>query len=300
MDDVETGGAGALTADEAAFFESRGETAPPSEPTPEPAEAEAAPEGGGEEKPREPRYVPLSELIAERKRRQEHEKALAEQNERWARADERLRLLTEAQQARQQPAEPEPPGPDDPIGLIEHTSRELAAFKQQQAEERQRQQQAYEQNEQVNRLVGTYRARAEEFRQQTPDFDDAYQHVRAARARQLAVQGFSGDELQAVLAQDELSFAARALQQGANPGERLYALAKEYGYEPKAPAQVDPAAGIARQADVVARSKSLSQAGGTATSTRMDAKTLANMSNDDFEAFMAKNGAKGFRKALHS
>lgn len=297
--DTDTGSGSGLSSDEAAFFETRGESSPPPEPA---APAEETQEGAteGDEAPpvREPRHVPLSELLVERKKRQEIEKRERELSEQFARADERLRLITEAQQARQQPQEEQPPGPDDPMAQIEYLQRKLQAFEQNQQRQHQQSQQAHQQEQQVRQVVNTYRARADEFRQQQADFDDAYQHVLAARERQLRIQGMTDpSQLAAQIQHDEMHVVALALQQGANPAERLYNLAKEYGYQPKAG---DAAADVERLAGAVAKSKSLSQAGGQASATRLDAKTLAKMSDEEFETFMNKQGAKGFRRALHS
>lgn len=292
-----------LSPDEQAFFDTRGETAPaqeaeqPAAETEAPAEAQSeAPEGeaDGQAPTKEPRHVPLSELLTERKKRQDYEKQVQDQREWIARADERLKLLTQPQ--KQEP-EPQPPGPEDPLGMIDHTAREIEEIKAWRAEQ---QRTAHEQA-QVQQVVTTYQAKAQEFTQQQPDFMDAYTHVREAHARRLAIQGVPAHEIAATVARDELSMAVTALQQGVNPAERLYALAKEYGYAPKAAdPQPDTGALIDAKADTVARAKSLSQAGGQATPRAVNAKALADMSDDDFDAFISKQGSKGFRRALNS
>lgn len=299
----ETGG---LSPDEAAFFESRGETAPPAA-APEPAaEIEAPPPATGEEAEFEEsedrgkdHRVPVAVVRAERQKRQEAEKRLKESDERWARADERMRLMAEAQQGQQQPQQPEPP-PDpevDVFGATIHNTREVQDIRRWQAE----QQQAAQQQQQLYHLNQAFMAKAQEFSAQSPDFEDAHRFVREKRAEALRIQGVPEHQIQGHLANDEMYVVAGAFQQGVNPAERLYALARSYGYAPKAAdPQPDTGALIDAKADTVARAKSLSQAGGQATPRAVNAKALADMSDDDFDAFISKQGSKGFRRALNS
>jgi hypothetical protein len=108
----------------------------------------------------------------------------------------------------------------------------------------------------------------------------------------LELAGWSNPaDRQAVIAQEAMGLAARALQDRRNPAETIYALAKEFGYtppQPSAPSQPDPEA----QLQAVARGQhqaraSLSGARGTGPST-VTGETIAKMTEDQFNGWYEK------------
>ena len=151
--DLATGSDDAFTPEEQAAFDAyeRGEEAPASDgltpPAAEPASTAAEPpaaepetgepEAAPDAQPRDEKgkFVPHGALHEERERRKAVEKERDELRERFARGDERLRILSEAMQRPAAPAQPaatpEPAKVPDPaediFGYIEHLKGEIEA-----------------------------------------------------------------------------------------------------------------------------------------------------------------------------
>jgi hypothetical protein len=86
-----------------------------------------------------------------------------------------------------------------------------------------------------------------------------------------------------------------AKQRGLSSAQVIYELAQGYGYTPKA-AAADPADALDRLEKSVAGATSLSASGGARPAAGMDAAAIANMSPEQFGAWLAKNGERGFKK----
>jgi hypothetical protein len=309
-----------MTAEDKAAFDQMAaadaEPWPHNEPEPEPQaveQPEAAPaaEPAATDKP-QPKHVPLEELLKERKARQAASAAQAELEKKYAadmaRLQERLELLTAAvQQPVAQPAQPavaeaEAPVPDperDPMGYVRWNLDRIARQHEQVAQRvaqveqfAQHGQQQNQQQQQIQALVNWGQAQEAAFAQQQPDYQQAIAHLRATRARELAAVGITAPaEVNAAIAQDSLGLARMAQQRGVNFGRALYDMALARGYtppvaseQPSAPA-VDPVARATRGADMAAGLPS-----GTAPRGEPTAQALANMSEAQFAAYLAKVG----------
>lgn len=166
-------------------------------------------------------------------------------------------------------------------------------------EDLQRRRQSEQQQTAHQQFMGQYSAQAAEFSQKTPDFKEAYQFLLNDRAAELKEAfGLDGIALENALRSNEMEIAAIAMQQGTNPAERIYQLAKRRGYTGKpetteTPA-VDPAkatadallkatstlAGIAKGQE---KSKSLSSAGGAGSDGLPPIEELLAMDTDEFD-----------------
>lgn len=310
----------ALSAEETAFFESRGEkseglapeTLEKKEPEKQPAkEADAKP---GEDvkvevdeteetvevenKGRFVRHGAFHKERVMRKQEQEARRAaetkLAEQQQLFARADERLRLLNEAlaprQEATQQTAPPDPE--QDIFGYVKWQANQIEQLK---GGLNQTQQQA-EVSKAEQYVVQTYQSDAVRFVKQQPDFGDAYAFLLQGRDAELKAFGMADpNERAQVIADEERSLVVRALNDRASPAERVYALAKARGFAPKPVEAAKPGEtakpAAAEQIETIARgqaaSKTLSSAGGSPSET-LTAEALANMSEEEFAAYLAK------------
>ncbi len=325
--DLSTGDA--FTPEEAAAFEAmeRGETLPA--PGTEPPAGEAAPqpaaaaaqagevaldqvvdpedENADDPEANRGRFVRHGAFHKERARRKELEAEVTRLRDMHTRGDERLRLLTQAMQqgapqAQQQAGQPQAqveavPDPEQDIfGYAKHLEAKLARLEQgqQQMTEAQREEREY------SATVGTYQADIARFAQAEPAFADAYQHLIRSRAQELEYAGVPQNQISAAIQADELALVRASLAAGVSPAERVYQMAKLRGFTPKVaePAQSaapatppaeSPADRAARiQAGQQAAGRSLSGAGG-APAAEMTVERLAEMSEAEFEAYVAQN-----------
>lgn len=335
--DLASGSDESFTAEEQAFMDAyeRGEDAPaaaqsapqaPVEPVPgaEPA-AQAAPAGeapGDVVDPDAPdaddpeknrgRFVRHGAFHkeregrkAERARAEAAETALNEMREKFARGDERLRVLNEAFQGRQaasaQPAAeaPKVPTPEEDIfGAYHALKAEFDALKGGVNQQTEAQRVEREQRE----VLTDYQTDARRFMAAEPTFGEAYNHLVQSRAQELALAGVPQDKVLAEVAREELEIAAACRRAGVSPAERIFAMAKIRGFVAKAPEPAAPATPAAsaetatQKAERIAAGqagpgKSLSAAGG-APAGEVTLETLAGMSEKDFEAFANKNPDK--------
>lgn len=326
------GGDDAFTPEEQTAFEAyeRGDETPASDglkpPAAEPAAASAAaaeppaaePESGEPEvaleaQPRDEKgkFVPHGALHEERERRKAVEKERDELRERFARGDERLRILSEAMQRPAAPAQPaaaaEPAKVPDPaediFGYIEHLKGEIEALRSGQTQLTESQKQAEESrraNDERNEVIGFYQQDLRTAIQADASIADAYEHLFAGRVAELQLVGMSQKDAIEAVRDEEFSLAQTARQRGQSPAALIAALAKTRGFAPKAPeparAAVAPAETAAEKAARAAAGqagpgRSLSAAGGQPAG-EITLETLSNMSEADFEKLLASNPAR--------
>lgn len=189
------------------------------EPAPEPVshETQAEPEAAAEpEQPRreqrdnQEQRVPLQALQAERAKRAEMERRLAEY-EKQGRIEQ------------QQPQEPDPE--TDPIGYLKYAKEQMAALRQ-----------ANEQQQFETRLKADYNAAAQSFAQEVPDFGKAYQYLLQSRANELQALGTPVEQINTILQREELTLANNARMNGINPAQAIYQFAQARGYRYQDPA----------------------------------------------------------------
>ena len=231
-----------------------------------------------------------------------------------ARLQERLDLLAQAAQAAPVPAVPaapspaaEPPAPDplkDPMGYVQwgldRLNAQIARQNERVAEVERFAQQGQAQTaqqQQVQQLIAWGQADEARFASTQPDYPKATAFLRDSRARELQAAGITSPmEIQQTIAQDTLMLAQRARQQGVSLGHMIYNLASARGYQgdagvpangaPAVPAPPDPAAAMARTTRGAAMAPGL-PAGG-APRVEPSAQALANMSDEQFDAHLAK------------
>lgn len=263
------------TAEEKAYFDNQGvvEEKPAEEQKPDaekPVEKPEKPEksvddeaDGDDEQLKEQATVPYAAMKGERTRRQKAEAALRQKE-----ADfERLVGRLEAMEAQMKPPVEEAP---DPIRDLERLKKNEA---EREAQERNRA--AFQQ------MVGRYEAAAREFEQDNPDFVDAYKFMLQSRISELEAIGYPTDQARAVATNNEAEVVAMALNQGANPAERIYALAKARGY--RKVEKKDPGEKIETIAKGQKASRSLSSVAGSPSKPN-SLEALLDMSDDEFDA----------------
>lgn len=300
-----------LSADEESYFKTRGgETeAPASTPEPEAPKAEAEPVEDTEEiddpatsDGDKPRLVPHKAMMSERERRKAAEaQARQERDARIAyeaRVNERLRMMQGANQP-QQPAQPQVEIPDpeqDPIGFMKVLGQAVGAIAQKdQVSEQQRHQQAQE--VEFNRRVNeAFQQDAAKVSAAKPDLNEAITFLARHRAEELKVLSdgaMSDAQISQVLDQEGRNHIISALRQGKSPTEALYRAAMARGYQAKGS---DAAQKLNQVAQAQSANRSLSGTGGGGGLTgEMTAAKLADASDEDFAAWIAKN-PNGFQR----
>lgn len=290
-----------LTAEEQAYFDTRGETAPPvveKEPAPAPEAteeieaADVADDIGADDDAddvEEQRTVSHRAFHAEREKRKALERELQEHKEFRIRLEERQKYLAELDAKAATPA-PEPevvPDPDEDV----FAASKYALTKTQELEKR-LEEQARIQREEAQRVQVARRMEAAEveFRSATPDYDDAMKHLIANRHAELEAFGYDPARRAAIVQQEALQIIAAAERQRQNPAKFAYDLALKRGWQPKPQAVVEGEDGEERTERAKVASRSLSSVGG-APSGQMTAERLLKMSATEFAAYERKNPA---------
>jgi len=224
-----------LSAEEAAIV-SPG--APPAAPEPAPApqpapQPEPAPTPKAEEPPKPAPEAPKTESETPKGGPNDAIAAMRREN-----AEMRRQLAALQQQLQPKQPEIQPPAFDqDPATNL---NARLTPTEQAVAEIRQQMQaQAVQQQ-----IMTAYATSAREFAAQNADFTEAYQFLLNGRTEELQAMGYSGVELARRVQADEMGIVATALQNGANPAETLYRVAKARGFtgpKPKEAPKTAPA-----------------------------------------------------------
>lgn len=319
MSELET-----LSAEEQAYFSSRGETLEAEKPTPEepkvedvsqddttaevdddlPEEVETeevtTEETGEAEAEKQNKQVPLRALTKTREELKA-EKARAAAIEAEAKVlRERWDQMLAAQQKPQEEAKPESEvdPAKDPLAAVnaiweERKQEKLTKAEQEkQAEEQRKQQEVWTQTLNVARGQFQEAATADEA------FEPTYNAVRQSLFTEYKeVYGLDDQQALAEVDQFEANQIAYAVQRGVNVADQLRAIARVRGVKPPQPEkkpEPDTEA-IDRLEKGVSGSTSLSAASG-GRSTTQTAESIANMSAADFEKWLSKNGSGGFRK----
>jgi len=312
-----------LTPEEQAFFDKGGEVeaaaeegagpeakAPEAAQGAEPDKGEAEPESGDTKPP--PGFVPLEALHEARAQN----KALRESLEREAariaqfeslRAEldkirqQRAREEQESEEARlaRMQKEAEERYQEDPVGYLRDQNAQL----QRQIEETRRQQQAFLEAQQrsvheaaqMRQLTQHINNLEQQFRSQQPDYDEAFRFVQERRLRDMDAIGItSPEQKQQALYQEILGMSGRAIQEGRNPAELVYSLAKTWGFQPSS-SQIEGLEAAVQEnvktqsskLDRIQRgqqmSTSLSDSGGAPKGGELSLADIERMSDEDFD-----------------
>jgi hypothetical protein len=248
----------------------------------EPVKEEAA--EPTEVKVKEEKVVPLAALHEERNARKELARQLAEQRQMMETVNRRLEtLMTPRAQA--------PDKDTDAVGYIDHRINDLSQQTQQLHQSLAQRQQQEQQERAMNQLAQGVVQVANEFSKQTPDFQDAVKHLNTTRTRELMALGVPQEQAtrQATMELDQAAMQWHA--SGQNPAQIAYDFALARGYQ-KAQVQQPAQEKLAAQQKGVAASKTLGSGG--ASTGKLTAETLANMSEEDF----AKLSESEWRRAM--
>ena len=233
-----------LTPEEDRFFttgELPASLTPPPAPKPEPVAAPAPTPAAPPPAPTAPeapprdekgRFAPRTEPDADIAR------VIAAEAARAAQAEAQLAALQARLDELTKPKPPPPPDRNvDPLGALEHQITELANSVKAQRELAEAEAQARAEREARIQFASNVRNLRDEFAKTTPDYNDAYKHLRETRLEELALFGLDQNQAEQQLAQEEFALAAAEVRKGRNPAKTIYDLAKKRGYAaPTAPA----------------------------------------------------------------
>lgn len=213
------------------------ETAPePEVKAPEAKAEEPKPEAKPE--PQEKQHVPLAAHLEERRKwREENERVQAEVA--------KLRADMEALRNPPKAPDPEPDFVQDPKGYVDHRVKDVISKLEETGKQVETVGKTAEQvnmENQFNRFMTDLTATEQNFVQATPDYYDALNHIRSARAMELKilVPDITDDQVDNQIRQEEIGLASQLMKQGRNPHEYAYKLAAARGYQKKAAAPVLP------------------------------------------------------------
>lgn len=189
------------------------------------AEADQADEG---DKGQQSKQVPVSALQAVRA---ENQQLRNQMNQIGMMLQQMQQQQPMPQPGQQQEAAPPDPS-EDPIGAMEWLIKSQQQFEQRTQQERQMQMEQARQAQFAHQVQQAYVAQANQFSQQQPDFNNAYQHLVKSRMSELMATGMPQEQAVEALNREEMALAAQSLQQGINPAQRIYEMAKYRGYVP--------------------------------------------------------------------
>jgi len=308
-----------LSAEDKAYFDSRGETVTAPEPAQsgspaateeeiaEVAEAEAdagevgeAAATGEGEKPTGQSKVPLAaltktrgELKTERAARLEAERKAAILEDRWNQI-----LAQREEQARTQVEEKPALDPlKDPIHAITELVSDHQQRKQQEAQRAQQVKEQEAANTAWARTLDVARAQYSEAASADATFEPTYTALRNNIAGEyMELYGLTQAQAIAEVDNFEAQQIAYAVNRGINVGEHMRRLAKARNVTAPAKQEATPSAeDLDKLAAGVNGATSLSNAGGGRVAATT-AQSVADMSPEDFAAWLSKNGADKFRK----
>jgi hypothetical protein len=254
---------------------------PPAEQQPAPARDEQgrfAP--SPKEEGAEDAQVPYRALKSERNEHRETKAQLQAAQERLRQIDEWRSKAAQAQpQVQQQPAE------EDPTG-IEYLRRRVEELEGNNFQRTQRETESVAENERIGVLTSTLAQSEQAFKQATPDYDQAVEHMLRGRAQQLQLMGVNNPvQLQQILRAEAADLAQTAIELQRDPAEFVYEYSRIFGYQPQAAPQQQAANPMF---DAIAKGqqrKSLSGARGVGVKDH-NADAVASMSEDEFFAAM--------------
>ena len=308
-----------MSADESALMDANRESesiqpeaepeAPETVETPQPElalEVEEHEEPAIDPKTGQQRKVDYGALHAERQKRKAAEAEVGKAREEAAKLMGRFETIQQAIARSQQP-QPEAPAeiPDINLDPVGHFQAKFAqAEKQLQDVNRWRESQeanstAMNNVAQLQRIAQQHEA---DFSKTTPDYQDAFQYVRAQRDQELQDMGYADPGVrQQIIQNDALQIAAQALQGNKNAAEVVYKIAKARGYAGKAAATapVVKSPDLQKLTNIAkgqAANTSLGQVGGTSL-PEMTAESIAKMPDAEFEKWLSTN-EDTFRKMM--
>lgn len=139
------------------------------------------------------------------------------------------------------PAEPQAPDPTtDPLGNLQFQMQAIQKQISDLTSGTQEQHKATVQETQMKNFIDTVNSQVSTFKTTHADYDDAYNHLVKTRVADFVDRGMNATQAREAVGKEEMEIAARAVQNGKNPADIAYNMAKRYGYVAKVAAKVEP------------------------------------------------------------
>lgn len=235
-----------------AFFDSKGESVPEGFEAPTSEESNQIQNESNEPEPKESQSSDLDKIS---EKAENYRKAMEEERYQRKEAQKELQRIREESEKKLQPQEQDEEI-DDPIEAL---NKEVSKIKQEanQQKEQQRIQ------EEFNTFAEDVKGKTSEFAAKTPDYVEAYNHLVGSRLDELRILGYSEQQAKQMVAQQEVELAYISMQNGANPGETVYNLAKQRGFVSKSDQR---SAETSKKMDNIERGMSASMSLGSSSS----------------------------------
>jgi len=308
-----------LSAEEKAYFDSRGEAEikpaeaekpgagieaePGADASPELADdlgepdASQAPDGEG--KDAEKHRVPLHTLTKERSARKEAERrAIAAEEGRRVLEDRWNQMLAVQQPKEIAESAKEIDPAVDPVGALAELVQGQRAQKAAEADRQKAEKEQSEQQAAWTRKTDIARSQYQSAAAEDATFEPTYNALRQVIGEELMdLYGLTMEQARHEVDRYEAQQIEYCVDRGIDVADHLRKLAKARRVTGQALApKADPAKELEKLADAVEGATSLSDAGGAAVKT-LDAEAIANMKPDEFEAWLGKPGNQAkFRK----
>jgi hypothetical protein len=216
---------------------------------------------------------------------------LLEERRKWqselSERDRRLQDLEAQVKTKLEPPEPEPDFIEDPKAYIDSkVEKAISAVK-----EIEQKTSHVSQEQQINQVLNHVGSIESEFVKSQPDYYQALGHIRQARMEQLTEMfpQATQEQITQQLRQEEINTAVTLLQQGKNPSETIYRMAKRvYGYQPKPQEVARP---VVPQAPVADPSRTLGSTGGAPTE-----EEAGEQDNDDLNSVINQSLKERFNR----
>src|SRR5574343_218469 len=280
-----------LTPQEQAYFDKGGDVpaeavveseAPVEAPQAEqPAEASEAP---AEPPKKDGSWVPIGALHETRAQLKETKAEIeamrrqrADDEARWAVAQERLNMMQQAMMRANQP--PEPTFDDAPVAASRRGLEQAGAAVQQL---NQKVQEIEQQNQMRAAMDDAQRwaiSSEQRIAKEKPDFPQAVEHLVRSRMNELQAARYEPQQILQIMQQERAALMQRARMAGADWGETLYGLASARGYQAKASVPAEQK--MAQLQEGTKAAAGLSEVSGRQT-VPLSIQSLASMDEDDF------------------
>lgn len=185
------------------------------------------------------------------------------------------------QQGQQPAAQPEPePEPDflaDPKGYVDRVDKKVQTALEKLDKATQETAEQTKQREANESVLRATQSAETEFYSKTPDYPEALQHIRGVRTQQLQVlhPEATAEQINNHIAFEERETARMLIQQGRNPAEFAYNIAKTLGYSKAAPPAASKPAAAPIDKDAV---RTLGSGGGSGAPTEDAGNTMPEFS----------------------
>lgn len=240
---------------------------PPSDVQPDTVEATPEPEAPAE--PAQEQMVPLSAVIAERRKAQQIRDEWDQYRDSIEEKLDRVRTPVD-EYVDYDESDPRLAKIDD----IEKMLKEDRASREEQNK-------ALETQRQVHALEQQYRS-------SRPDYDAAVSFLQERKLAEYQAAGFTPDEAMARFTNDARDLTTRSLDVGRNPAEVAYQMARTLGFE----AGEKPSPKAAKKLEDIAQASGATLASTSGAESRdgtLTADELASMSEDEFNEYLDKN-----------